>query len=71
MDAYFYNENLILPTDTRLSLAEEKWLEDEFVKKGFKRFTQMGLAPHYMASRMKKKDESAPCPYDSVIPLAL
>ena len=43
------------PTDINLSSAEEKWLEEEVVKKGFKRFTQTGLVPYYMALRIRKK----------------
>ena len=58
-------------TDISLSPGEEKWLEKQVVKKDFKRFTQTSLAPYYMASRMKKKYKIAPCPYDSVYPLAL
>ena len=54
-----------------LSPAEEKWLQDKVVKKGFKRFTQTGLASYYMASTMRQKDRSGPCPYDSVHPLVL
>ena len=37
-------------TDIRRSLAEVKWLEEE-VTKGFKRFTQTGLVPYYVASQ--------------------
>ena len=59
------------PTNISLSQAEEKWLEDEVVKKGFKRFTQAGLIPYYITKRMRKKNRSAPCPYESVDPLAL
>ena len=59
------------PTDINLSPAEEKWLEDEVVNKGFKRFTQTGLVPYYMSSRMRKKERSSPCPYDKVHPFAL
>ena len=59
------------PTNISLSPAEQKLLEDEVVKRGFKRFTQMGLVPYYMALRMRKKYRSAPCPYDSVHSLAL
>ena len=40
-------------------------------KKGFERFTQIGLVPYYMASRMKKKDKSDSCPYNSVPLLSL
>ena len=58
-------------TDISLSPAEEKWLEEEVLKKGFKRFTQTGLVSYYMASGMRKKDRSGPCPYDRVHPLAL
>ena len=58
------------PTDITILPAEEKFLE-EVVKEGFKQFTQTGLFPHYMTSRMRKKDRSAPCPYDSVHQLAL
>ena len=36
------------PTDINLSPTEKKWLEDEVVKNGFKRFTQTGLIPYYM-----------------------
>ena len=43
------------PTDISLSPAEEKWLEEEVVKKGFKRFTQTGLDPYYMALPIRKK----------------
>ena len=59
------------PTDINLSTTEEKCLEEEVVKKGFKKFTQTGLVPYYMAPRMRKKDSSGPCSYDSVYPLAL
>ena len=59
------------PTDISLSPAEEKWLKEEFVKKGFKQFTQTVLVPYPMASRMRQKDKSASCLYDSVHPLAL
>ena len=33
------------PTDISFSPAEEKWLKDKVVKKGFKTFTQTGLVP--------------------------
>ena len=39
--------------------------------KGLKRFTQTGLVPSYMASRMKKKDRQGLCPYESIHSLAL
>ena len=45
--------------------------EDEVVKKGFKMFTQTGLVPYYMTSRIKKNDNSAPCSYESLYLLAL
>ena len=45
------------PTDIYLSPAEEKWREDEVVKKGFKQFTQSGLAPYCMALRIRKKNK--------------
>ena len=48
-------ENNFWPTDINLSPAEEKWLEDEVVKKGFKRFTQTSLVLYYMAFRIRKK----------------
>ena len=57
------------PTDINLLLAEEKWLKEEVVKNGFKRFTQSGLVPYYMASRMRKEERSGPCPYDRFIHL--
>ena len=41
------------------------------MKKDFKRFIQTGLILYYMASRMRKKDISGTCPYDSFHPLAL
>ena len=59
------------PTDISLSPAEEKWLEEEVVKKVFKRFSQTGLVPYYMASKLRKKERSGSCPYDSVHSLAL
>ena len=46
------------PTDINLSPKEEKWLEEEVVKKGFKRCTETGLASYYMASRMRKKERN-------------
>ena len=49
------------PTGISLLPAEEKWLEDEVVKKGFKRFTQTSLVPYYIALRMRQKDRSGPC----------
>ena len=58
----FTSEKLI--GDINLSLAEEKWLEEEVVKKRFKRFIHSCLVLCYMASRMRKKDRSDPCPYD-------
>ena len=64
-------EYIFLPTDINLSSAEEKWLEDEILKKGFKRFTQAGLVPYYMASRMRMRERSGSYPYDRVHPLAL
>ena len=59
------------PTDISLSPAKENWLEDEIAKKGFKITTEISLAPYYMDSRMRKKDRSALCPYDSVHQLSL
>ena len=44
------------PTDISLSPAEEKWLEDEVVKKSFKRLTHTGFIPYFMASRTRKKE---------------
>ena len=43
------------PTGINLSSAEDNWLEEEVVQKGFKRFTQTCLVPYYMALRMRKK----------------
>ena len=68
----WYNEDFnFWPTDSSLSLTEEKWLGDEDMKRGFKRFTQTSLVPYYMALRMKKRDRSAPCSYHCLHPLAL
>ena len=58
------------PTDINISPAEEKWLEEEVLKKGFKRVTQTGLVPYYMALRIRK-EKSGQCPYDRVHPPAL
>ena len=41
------------------------------MNKGFKRFTQTGLVPYYMVSRMRKTDRSGPCPYDNIYLIAL
>ena len=57
--------------DTSLLPGEEQWLEDDAVMKGFKRFLQTGFVPYCIASRMKKKDQTATCPYNSAHPLAL
>ena len=59
------------PINIYLSPAEEKWLEEDVVKKGFKRFNQTGLVPYYMALRIQKKKKSVQCPYDRVHPLAM
>ena len=40
-------------------------------EEGFKIFTQTGLVSYYMASRMRKRNRSAPCPYGNIHPLAL
>ena len=53
------------PKNINLTPREEKWLEDK-VMKIFKRLTQTGLVPYFLASMMKQENKSAPCPYDSV-----
>ena len=58
-------------SDISFSPAEEKSLEDDVVKKVFKRLTHTYLVPYYMASTMRKKDSCAPCSYHIVHPLVL
>ena len=66
---WFDEEYNFSPTEISISPAEEKRLEDEVVKKGFKRFTHISLVQYYMASRMRKKERSGLNPYERVIHL--
>ena len=48
-------KNIMFGQQTSTFHAEEKWLEEKVVKKGFKRFTQTGLVPYCMVLRIRKK----------------
>ena len=57
------------PTNITLSPGKEKWPEGKVFRRVLD--VSLKLAWYYMVSRMKKKVKCAPCPYDSVHPLAL
>ena len=63
MIALCVNEYNVWLTDIILSPAEEKWVEEEGLKKGFERFIQTALVRYNMALRMKNVMAGTECEY--------